>query len=64
MAKAEEICPERVEIRRSAKSLDSEISRLKVKITSQKEQQGDREEIMKYSILTSEGNVLLTHILL
>uniref|UniRef100_A0A3Q0RB84 Structural maintenance of chromosomes protein 6 n=1 Tax=Amphilophus citrinellus TaxID=61819 RepID=A0A3Q0RB84_AMPCI len=47
VAKAKEICLERVESRRSAKSLDSEISRLKVKITSQKEQQGDREEIVK-----------------
>uniref|UniRef100_A0A3Q4MY90 Structural maintenance of chromosomes protein 6 n=1 Tax=Neolamprologus brichardi TaxID=32507 RepID=A0A3Q4MY90_NEOBR len=47
VAKAKEICLERVESRRSARSLDSEISRLKLKITSQKEQQGDREEIVR-----------------
>uniref|UniRef100_A0A669DUA3 Structural maintenance of chromosomes protein 6 n=1 Tax=Oreochromis niloticus TaxID=8128 RepID=A0A669DUA3_ORENI len=41
------ICLERVESRRSARTLDSEISRLKLKITSQKEQQGDREEIVR-----------------
>uniref|UniRef100_A0A3Q3ATS2 Structural maintenance of chromosomes protein 6 n=1 Tax=Kryptolebias marmoratus TaxID=37003 RepID=A0A3Q3ATS2_KRYMA len=47
VAKATEICPERVEVHRSAKSLDSEISRLKVKIATQKEQQGDREEVVR-----------------
>uniref|UniRef100_A0AAX7TFN8 Structural maintenance of chromosomes protein 6 n=1 Tax=Astatotilapia calliptera TaxID=8154 RepID=A0AAX7TFN8_ASTCA len=47
VAKAKEICLERVESRRSARSLDSEINRLKLKITSQKEQQGDREEIVR-----------------
>uniref|UniRef100_A0A669F717 Structural maintenance of chromosomes protein 6 n=1 Tax=Oreochromis niloticus TaxID=8128 RepID=A0A669F717_ORENI len=47
VAKAKEICLERVESRRSARTLDSEISRLKLKITSQKEQQGDREEIVR-----------------
>lgn len=52
VAKAKEICLERVESRRSARSLDSEINRLKLKITSQKEQQGDREEIVRYWILT------------
>ncbi|XP_029281710.1 structural maintenance of chromosomes protein 6 [Cottoperca gobio] len=45
--KATEICPERVEVRRTARSLDSEINRLKVKITTQQEQQGDREEVVK-----------------
>ncbi|XP_047429650.1 structural maintenance of chromosomes protein 6-like [Mugil cephalus] len=47
VAKATEICPNRVEVRRTAKSLDSEISRLKVKISTQQEQQGDRREIVK-----------------
>uniref|UniRef100_A0A667ZUN7 Structural maintenance of chromosomes protein 6 n=1 Tax=Myripristis murdjan TaxID=586833 RepID=A0A667ZUN7_9TELE len=42
-----EICPERTEVRRTAKSLDSEISRLKTKITTQQGQQGDREEIVR-----------------
>ncbi|KAM6915132.1 structural maintenance of chromosomes protein 6 [Xenentodon cancila] len=45
--KATKICPERVEVRRTAKSLDSEISRIKVKISTQQEQQGDREEIVR-----------------
>ncbi|XP_074541854.1 structural maintenance of chromosomes protein 6 [Halichoeres trimaculatus] len=47
ITKATEICPERLEVRRTPKSLDSEISRLKVKITTQQEQQGDREEIVR-----------------
>lgn len=48
MAKAAEICPERTEVRRTAKSLDSEMSRLKVKIATQQEQQGDREEVVRF----------------
>ncbi|XP_037541399.1 structural maintenance of chromosomes protein 6-like [Nematolebias whitei] len=47
VAKAAEICPERTEVRRTAKSLDSEMSRLKVKIATQQEQQGDREEVVR-----------------
>ncbi|KAK9531542.1 hypothetical protein VZT92_010961 [Zoarces viviparus] len=47
VAKAAEICPERVEVRRTARSLDSEINRLKVKITTQQGQQGDREEVVR-----------------
>uniref|UniRef100_A0A8D0AG89 Structural maintenance of chromosomes protein 6 n=1 Tax=Sander lucioperca TaxID=283035 RepID=A0A8D0AG89_SANLU len=47
VAKATEICPERLEVRRTARSLDSEINRLKVKITTQQEQQGDREEVVR-----------------
>uniref|UniRef100_A0A7N6B9H2 Structural maintenance of chromosomes protein 6 n=1 Tax=Anabas testudineus TaxID=64144 RepID=A0A7N6B9H2_ANATE len=47
VAKAKEICPERLEVRRTAKSLDSEINRLKVKISTQREQQGDREEVVR-----------------
>ena len=48
-AKASEICPERLEVRRSAKSLDTEISRLKLKISSQQDQQGDPEDIIRYT---------------
>ncbi|KAM7367887.1 hypothetical protein PAMP_014155 [Pampus punctatissimus] len=48
VSKAKEISPERLEIRRTARSLDSEISRLKVKITTQQEQQGDREEVVRF----------------
>ncbi|XP_068580723.1 structural maintenance of chromosomes protein 6-like [Cebidichthys violaceus] len=47
VAKAREICPERLEVRRTARSLDSEINRLKVKIKTQQEQQGDREEVVR-----------------
>uniref|UniRef100_UPI0037E8A562 structural maintenance of chromosomes protein 6 n=1 Tax=Semicossyphus pulcher TaxID=241346 RepID=UPI0037E8A562 len=47
VAKATEICPERLEVRRTPRSLDTEISRLKVKITTQQEQQGDREEVVR-----------------
>uniref|UniRef100_A0A8C4F720 Structural maintenance of chromosomes protein 6 n=1 Tax=Dicentrarchus labrax TaxID=13489 RepID=A0A8C4F720_DICLA len=47
VTKATKICPERLEVRRTARSLDSEISRLKVKITTQQEQQGDREEVVR-----------------
>lgn len=47
VSKAKEISSERLEIRRTARSLDSEISRLKVKITTQQEQQGDREEVVR-----------------
>uniref|UniRef100_A0A8D3CS74 Structural maintenance of chromosomes protein 6 n=1 Tax=Scophthalmus maximus TaxID=52904 RepID=A0A8D3CS74_SCOMX len=47
VSKATEICPERLEVRRSARSMDSEINRLKVKISTQQEQQGDREEVVK-----------------
>ncbi|XP_041832075.1 structural maintenance of chromosomes protein 6 [Melanotaenia boesemani] len=47
VAKATKICPERIDVRRTAKTLDTEITRLKVKISTQQEQQGDREEIVK-----------------
>lgn len=47
VAKATEISPERLEVRRTARSLDSEINRLKVKIATQQEQQGDREEVVR-----------------
>lgn len=45
--KAEVICPERLEVRRSARSLDTEINRLNAKITTQQEHQGNREEILR-----------------
>ncbi|XP_033846628.1 structural maintenance of chromosomes protein 6-like [Periophthalmus magnuspinnatus] len=47
IAKASEICAERLEVRRTARSLDTEINRLKVKISTQQEQQGDREEVVR-----------------
>uniref|UniRef100_A0A6Q2ZKI1 Structural maintenance of chromosomes protein 6 n=1 Tax=Esox lucius TaxID=8010 RepID=A0A6Q2ZKI1_ESOLU len=47
VAKATEICPERSDVRRAARSLDSEITRLKQKISTQQDQQGDREEIIR-----------------
>lgn len=60
VAKATTICPERLEVRRTARSLDSEISRLKVKITTQQEQQGDREDVVRYvtQALVSDDNVV------
>ncbi|XP_030643222.1 structural maintenance of chromosomes protein 6 [Chanos chanos] len=47
IAKASELCPERLDVRRTAKSLDSEISRLKHKISTQQDQQGDRDTIIR-----------------
>lgn len=48
IAKASEICPDRSDVRRTAKSLDSEISRLKHKINTQQDQQGHRDTIVRY----------------
>uniref|UniRef100_A0A673JTM7 Structural maintenance of chromosomes protein 6 n=1 Tax=Sinocyclocheilus rhinocerous TaxID=307959 RepID=A0A673JTM7_9TELE len=48
IAKALEICPERLDVRRTAKSLDSEISRLRHKINTQQDQQGHRDTIVRY----------------
>ncbi|KAK1889292.1 Structural maintenance of chromosomes protein 6 [Dissostichus eleginoides] len=47
VAKATEICPERVEVKRTARSLDNEISRLQVKISTQQEQQGNRDQVVR-----------------
>ncbi|KAM9798337.1 structural maintenance of chromosomes protein 6 [Neosynchiropus ocellatus] len=47
VSKATEICPDRTSVSRSAKSLDMEINRLKVKISTQQEMQGDKEEIVR-----------------
>ncbi|KAM3603130.1 uncharacterized protein V6R79_017017 [Siganus canaliculatus] len=47
ITKATEISPERIEVQRTARSLDSEITRLNIKITTQQEQQGDREEVVR-----------------
>lgn len=47
LAKAIELCPERQEVVRSARSLDSEMVRLDIKIKAQAEQQGDREEVTR-----------------
>ncbi|XP_028252481.1 structural maintenance of chromosomes protein 6 [Parambassis ranga] len=44
---ATDICSERLKVSRTAKSLDTEINRLKVRITTQQEQQGDRVEIVR-----------------
>lgn len=46
IGKATEISPERIAIRRSARSLDSEINCLKAKISTQQEQQGDPVEVL------------------
>uniref|UniRef100_A0A1A7WF85 Structural maintenance of chromosomes protein 6 n=1 Tax=Iconisemion striatum TaxID=60296 RepID=A0A1A7WF85_9TELE len=47
VTKATKISPNRAEVNRTAKSLDSEINRLKVKISTQQEQQEDREEVVR-----------------
>ncbi|XP_059356994.1 structural maintenance of chromosomes protein 6-like [Carassius carassius] len=47
IAKASEICPERLDVRRTAKSLESEISHLKHKIYTQQDQQGQRDTIVR-----------------
>ena len=52
VTKATEICPERLEVRRTARNLDNEINLVKTKITTQQAQQGNREEIVKYVALT------------
>lgn len=56
VSKATEICPERLEVRRTARSLDSEINRLKVKISTQKQQQGNREEVVRSVTSTAVVN--------
>ncbi|KAG5278096.1 hypothetical protein AALO_G00095140 [Alosa alosa] len=47
VAKASEICPERVEVRRTARSLDVELNRLRTAINTQQGQQGDHELIIR-----------------
>lgn len=47
IAKAKNICSERLEVRRTARSLDTEITRLRANIETQREHQGDREEIVR-----------------
>uniref|UniRef100_A0A672HEL5 Structural maintenance of chromosomes protein 6 n=1 Tax=Salarias fasciatus TaxID=181472 RepID=A0A672HEL5_SALFA len=44
---ATEISPERLDVRRTARSLDSEINRLEAKINAQQEQQGDPVEVAR-----------------
>lgn len=46
-AKASEIHPERLDVNRTVKSLDTEINRLREKINSERERTGDREEIIR-----------------
>lgn len=47
IAKAKKICSEQLEVRRTARSLDTEITRLKFQIETQREHQGNREEIVR-----------------
>ncbi|XP_077167241.1 structural maintenance of chromosomes protein 6 [Paroedura picta] len=47
IAKASEIHPERVEVNRTVKSLDTEMNRLREEINSERERTGDREEIIR-----------------
>ncbi|XP_075413194.1 structural maintenance of chromosomes protein 6 isoform X2 [Tenrec ecaudatus] len=47
MSQARQICPERIEVQKSASILDREINRLRQKIQAEHASHGDREEIMK-----------------
>ncbi|XP_012859301.1 structural maintenance of chromosomes protein 6 [Echinops telfairi] len=47
MSQARQICPERIEVQKSASILDREINRLRQKIQAEHASYGDREEIMK-----------------
>ncbi|XP_061478624.1 structural maintenance of chromosomes protein 6 isoform X2 [Rhineura floridana] len=47
IAKASEIHPERIEVNRTYKSLDTEMNRLREKINSERDRTGDREEIIR-----------------
>lgn len=56
-AKAVELCPDRLEVGRTPKSLDNEMERLKFKIATQEECRGDREEVARY--LSQSSSLLL-----
>ncbi|XP_077912119.1 structural maintenance of chromosomes protein 6 isoform X3 [Halichoerus grypus] len=47
MSQARQICPERIEVKKSASILDKEINRLRQKIQAEHASHGDREEIMR-----------------
>ncbi|KAK5852944.1 hypothetical protein PBY51_006775 [Eleginops maclovinus] len=47
VAKATRICSQRKDLRRTPRSLDNEINRLKVKIATEQEQQGNSEEVVR-----------------
>ncbi|XP_069462028.1 structural maintenance of chromosomes protein 6 [Ambystoma mexicanum] len=47
IAQAKQICPQRIEANRTAKSLDTEINRLREKINSERDRHGNREEIIR-----------------
>lgn len=50
MSQARQICPERIEVQKSASMLDKEINRLRQKIQAEHASHGDREEIMRYVV--------------
>ncbi|KAL7836398.1 hypothetical protein AOLI_G00276820 [Acnodon oligacanthus] len=63
VVKASEICPERLDIRRTAKSLDNEINHLKHKISTQQDQHGDRDTIIRqYQEALENYNSVAQHI--
>uniref|UniRef100_A0A674IB50 Structural maintenance of chromosomes protein 6 n=1 Tax=Terrapene triunguis TaxID=2587831 RepID=A0A674IB50_9SAUR len=47
IAQATQICPQRIEVNRTVKSLDTEMNRLRDKINSKRDHHGNREEIIK-----------------
>uniref|UniRef100_A0A674IDC1 Structural maintenance of chromosomes protein 6 n=1 Tax=Terrapene triunguis TaxID=2587831 RepID=A0A674IDC1_9SAUR len=50
IAQATQICPQRIEVNRTVKSLDTEMNRLRDKINSKRDHHGNREEIIKQLI--------------
>lgn len=47
MSQARQICPERIEVQKSASILDKEINILRQKIQAERASHGDREEITR-----------------
>uniref|UniRef100_A0A8C0GAI9 Structural maintenance of chromosomes protein 6 n=1 Tax=Chelonoidis abingdonii TaxID=106734 RepID=A0A8C0GAI9_CHEAB len=50
IAQATQICPQRIEVNRTVKSLDTEMNRLRDQINSKRDHHGNREEIIKQLI--------------
>ncbi|XP_067400838.1 structural maintenance of chromosomes protein 6 isoform X5 [Emydura macquarii macquarii] len=54
IAQATQICPQRIEVNRTVKSLDTEMNRLRDKINSERDHHGNREEIIKQLLEAKE----------
>ncbi|KAI4905310.1 hypothetical protein NFI96_022725, partial [Prochilodus magdalenae] len=63
VAKASEICPSRLDTRRTAKSLDNEINNLKHKVHVSAQQHGDRDTIIRqYQEAFENYNSIVQHV--